>query len=321
MYGSVGKTAFAGCKLSCNQAILGINPKEEGIVNMPYLKLWFDSNKERLLSGARGVALKNISATIVRNLKIPLPPLPTQTRIARALDLADRHRRLLREELDAYDRLGESLFLEMFGDPVRNEMGWDLSVLSKSTDIISGHAFRSKHYTNDENDLKLCGGVNIDPSNINWSRTNYWPRGNTSGLDKYFILPDDIIVAMDRPWISTGFKSYKYTSKDDPALLVQRTARIRTNKKSTAEFILYSINSAAFQRHCNITETTVPHLSIKDFNSFQIPTPALPLQTEFAKRIKKINELKAKTQTTLKEADDLFNALLQRAFRGELFVE
>ena len=75
MYGSVGKTAITKERMSCNQAILGINVNKQNLVHLPFLKYWFDSVKEKLINSARGVALKNLSAGIVKDLKIPLPPL------------------------------------------------------------------------------------------------------------------------------------------------------------------------------------------------------------------------------------------------------
>jgi type I restriction enzyme S subunit len=61
------------------------------------------------------------------------------------------------------------------------------------------------------------------------------------------------------------------------------------------------------------------NLNLSMVKNIKIALPPLPLQTQFAARIEKINALKAQTQATLLEADALFNGLLQRAFRGELF--
>jgi restriction endonuclease S subunit len=78
-----------------------------------------------LLNQGRGVALQNLSATIIRNLKIPLPPLDDQIRIATVLSHAEKLLAKRKESIKALDEFLKSIFLEMFGDPVRNEKGWD----------------------------------------------------------------------------------------------------------------------------------------------------------------------------------------------------
>ena len=78
MYGSVGKVAISKKEMSTNQAILGINIIDEKVLDIKYLKFWFYNTKTELLDKAVGVALKNISLGLVKNLEIPLPPLATQ---------------------------------------------------------------------------------------------------------------------------------------------------------------------------------------------------------------------------------------------------
>jgi len=123
MYGSVGKVTISDIELSSNQAILGIVPKKDKL-DTKYLFYWFKNVKEKLLDRAVGVALSNISKTIVSNLEIPLPSLSEQKSIAAQLDKADELIRYNRQLIEKYDELQQSLFLDMFGDPVMNEKGW-----------------------------------------------------------------------------------------------------------------------------------------------------------------------------------------------------
>ncbi len=91
MYGSVGKTAVG--PMSLNQAILGIQVKLPEQLDKGYLLHWLQSIQEQLLLSANGVTQQNISATAVRALRIPLPPIAEQRRIAELLDRADAVRR------------------------------------------------------------------------------------------------------------------------------------------------------------------------------------------------------------------------------------
>lgn len=120
MYGSVGKTAISKIPLSTNQAILGINIEENEKLDLQYLQYWFRTIRKRLLNRAVGGTLQNISLGIVKELEIPLPPLPTQKKIAAILDAADAYRQKTKALIAKYDELTQSLFLDMFGDPVTN---------------------------------------------------------------------------------------------------------------------------------------------------------------------------------------------------------
>lgn len=86
MYGSIGKVAVAGVELSTNQAILGIGIKDKARLDARYLVHWLEHMRGWLTSRGNGVAQQNISAGMVRSLKIPLPKLEEQLRISSTLD-------------------------------------------------------------------------------------------------------------------------------------------------------------------------------------------------------------------------------------------
>ncbi|WDZ72748.1 restriction endonuclease subunit S [Vibrio harveyi] len=139
MYGSIGKVAICGRELSTNQAILGIRPKREKEIDLGFLKTWFTSNKQKLINQGRGAVPKNLSATIVRDIEIELPLYDEQIRIAYLLGKVEGLIAQRKQHLQQLDDLLKSVFLEMFGDPVRNEKGWDKKPFSKLlADIESG---------------------------------------------------------------------------------------------------------------------------------------------------------------------------------------
>ena len=142
MYGSIEKVGITGRALSTNQAILGIRPRRDDEIDLNYLKSWFGSNKQKLINQGRGVALKNLSATIVRNLEIELPTLNDQIRIAHLLGKVEGLIAQRKQHLQQLDDLLKSVFQEMFGDPVRNEKGWNIEPCEKVVfDISSGTSY------------------------------------------------------------------------------------------------------------------------------------------------------------------------------------
>jgi len=128
------------------------------------------------------------------------------------------------------------------------------------------------------------------------------------------------MLAMDRPWITDGLKVAQLSNSALPCLLVQRVARIRPNPKLVAAFVYYSLCHSSFATHCNPvkTETTVPHISPNDIQSFCIPIPPLSLQNTFAARVTEIRAMEAAQAASRQRLEHLFQSMLHRAFTGEL---
>jgi type I restriction enzyme S subunit len=134
MYGSIGKMAFAGRDLATNQAILGITVLDSERVSARFIYYWLAANKALLLSQGQGITQKNLSATFLRELIIPLPPIEEQRRIAAILDQADDLRRKRRRALEELNALPQAIFQEMFGDPIANPKAWPVCPLSDLVD-------------------------------------------------------------------------------------------------------------------------------------------------------------------------------------------
>jgi type I restriction enzyme, S subunit len=153
MYGSIGKMAFAGRAMATNQAILGLQFSDQQRTCPRFVYHWLRSNKERLLSDGQGITQKNLSATYLRDLVLPLPPIDEQRRIAAILDQADHMSRKCRLGLEKIDELPQALFVELFGNPITNPKQWPVSLLSEAGKLERGV---SKHRP--RNDPALLGG-------------------------------------------------------------------------------------------------------------------------------------------------------------------
>jgi type I restriction enzyme, S subunit len=105
----------------------------------------FHSQFMATVAGVGGSLLRARPAQVAQ-IAIPLPPLPEQKRIAAILDSADAIRNKRKAAIAKLDQLAQSVFLEMFGDPVRNEKGWPYCSLGESISIRHGFAFQSEHF-------------------------------------------------------------------------------------------------------------------------------------------------------------------------------
>jgi len=256
---------------------------------------------------------------VAERFQVLLPPLSEQKRIAGILDQADGVRRKRQQALSLTDQFLRSTFLELFGDPVTNPKRWPMVSLRDRCEMVTGYPFKSGEYIG-ETGIRLCRGANVLPGKLDWSDVRHWRTDDNSLDPKLSIKIGDVIVAMDRPWISSGLKVARATKRDCPCLLVQRVMRLRSTSQFSNAFIYYSIRHPEFTRHCasRSTETTVPHISANDIASYLVPDAPADVQRKFAELVATAEQKRYRIDASTHAAGELFNSLVQRAFRGEL---
>ena len=217
--------------------------------------------------------------------------------------------RMHQQQLQKLDELVKARFVELFGDPISNPKGWKKDKAENHIDLLSGYPFQSEQYVNDG--INICGGLIIMPQKIQWQDCKHWP--SVDGYEDYLLAEDDIVLALDRPWISEGFKIAQVDSTHLPALLIQRTARIR-GIDVNQQYLFHCFVNGGFDKHSNVTGSLVPHISAKDIRSFEILLPPIKLQKQFAAFVKQVDKSKVAVQKALDEAQLLFDSLMQKYF-------
>ncbi|AHC49778.1 Type I restriction-modification system, specificity subunit S [Achromobacter xylosoxidans NBRC 15126 = ATCC 27061] len=323
MYGSIGKTAIAGKELSTNQAILGIRPKNDDEVSISYLKAWFESNKQTLINQGRGVALKNLSATIVRNLEIKLPPLDDQIRIARLLGKVEGLISQRKQHLQQLDDLLKSVFIEMFGDPILNPHGFPVRKLSE-------------FYVNPKEGTK-CGPFGsalkkeelVDAGVPVWNMDNIASDGRMAlpfrmwitadkydELATYSVKDGDIIISR----AGTVGKMCVARMNGQPAIISTNLIRVRLSDG------LRPLHFVSLMLYCKGrvgrlktgADGAFTHMNTGVLDSLEFPYPPIELQVQFAAIVEKVEALKSRYQQSLTDLEALYGALSQQAFKGEL---
>lgn len=267
----------------------------------------------------RAVNQASISIGDLKTIRVPLPSLAEQRRIADILDKADAIRRKRRTSIEVAEQLARAAYHDLFGDPQRNPKGLRTVPLDETCEIMTGFAFQSQHYQK-TGGIRLCRGANVLPDALEWSDVRFWPQDDESLDERLHLRLGDVILAMDRPWISGGLKIARVSVADIPSLLVQRVARIRAISPITNEYLFYSLRHPAFARHCSslFTETTIPHISPHDIRSFRVPYPEPLLIEQFTAIIRQAEQQLTTMRVANQHVECLFHSLVQRAFRGEL---
>lgn len=313
MYGSVGKTAIAKIDLSTNQAILGINIIDKNNVDIKYLRYWFTTIKEQLLNRAVGAALANISLGIVKELEIPLPNLATQQRIAAILDQADAIIQNNRAIVQKYDALTQSLFLDMFGDPVKNEKGWDKEELNKLCNkITDGTHDTPKRLTEG---IKFITGKHIRPFEIDYDNSDYVTEEIHKEIFKR-CNPEygDILytnIGVNFATAAMNSVEYEFSMKNVALLKYKR-------ELLNGRYLVHNLNNEFFKDKLKKTfgvGGAQQFLSLSNIKSIVVLVPPIELQNQFAERVAIIEAQKQQAQLELAKSEELFQSLLQESFK------
>ena len=133
IFGTGGNASIHYCEspFSVSTDCLVVFAKDETICFPKFVFYYLFGNINLLEEGFKGAGLKHISKGFINDLQIPLPPLPIQKRIAEILDAADALKRKDQALLKKYDELAQAIFIDMFGDPVKNEKGWEVKKLKE----------------------------------------------------------------------------------------------------------------------------------------------------------------------------------------------
>ena len=317
LVGSIPKY-LNGANLTENAAKIVIN--KPSLITRDYL-IWYlqTAGQTAIANQTKSTSQPKLALFRIGELTIPLPPLSEQKRIAAILDKADAIRRKRQQAIELANEFLRSVFLDMFGDPVVNPKGWEVKPITEIASIITGYAFKSKEYIDpSDQSVRLCRGINTLTGYFSWKDTAYWPKSDITGLEDFLLAQGDVILALDRPWISSGLKVCIWEKNQDDTYLVQRVARLRPIEPIYTDFIYACIKSQTFQQHCCPTETTVPHISPVELRSFSIPLPKKELIEKFHRIVSAVHSSKNKLANSELSANEFYQSLSQNAFAGKL---
>jgi type I restriction enzyme, S subunit len=301
-----------------NQRIGLIRSGSSDRVDSTYFYYFLNQIKAEILNRAQGVAQPNISTKEIGQFQIPLPPLPVQQKIAAILDAADLHRQKTKTLIEKYDQLTQSIFLEMFGDPVKNEKGWETRTFSECIiDMQNGIGKNKEHYGFG---TKVANIGDLYPS-FSFRPVKYSLLNVTDDEErKYRLKYGDLLfvrsslkregVAICSFYDSSEiclFSSFMIKASPNLQMLNPYFISIQMRATSYRSYIINAANTA-----------TITNISQPNLKSLNVIVPPLPLQEKFSLMVKEVESQKIEATKSLHKSEELFNTLLQHAFKGEL---
>ena len=265
------------------------------------------------------------SARLKHSTAMPsLPDLPTQKAIADFLDRETaRIDQLIEKKQRMVEVLGERLCAE------REASVWVHSKFAKlghHVSILSGYAFPSDGFSDDPLDDRLLRGANVGVDTLRWDDVVYWPADDCERLKRFRLEIGDLVMGMDRPWISGGMRVATVGPDDVPSFLLQRVCKIKPRATMNGMFLKELLHSRHFLAHFEpiLTGVSVPHISPDQIVGFRFPYIDPDVQASqmehFAKLVRWVRRAIYTTKTSIYRLREFRSALITAAVTGQIDV-
>lgn len=307
---SIGEKVVADGEYCLGRGVVGLRPREK--LDSRFLWHWLTYSAPQLAAKAKGATFKQVNREDIGELRIQLPLLTEQRRIAEVLDRAEALRAKRRAALAQLDTLTQAIFLDIFGDPVVNPRSWPIKKFSEVGTLDRGV---SKHRP--RNAPELLGGpyplvqtgevANCDGyiyshtstySEVGLRQSKMWPAGT-------------LCITIAANIAKTGILAFDACFPDS-------VVGFRADELATVEFVRTWLSFLQKSLEEKAPESAQKNINLAILRNLDVPLPPLRLQRDFARRIAAVEKLKTAHRTSLAELDALFAALQHRAFRGEL---
>ena len=311
----IGKTAIAGREMYCNQGFKNLICSSR--VNNKYLYFFLSCKTEYLNSLGRGATFKEISKTIVENIEIPLPGIPEQKRIATEFEHIQGLEQGFQKQVSFFDQLVKSQFVEMFGDPMTNEMGWEKVQLSTCLENI------------DSGRSPVCDAFARQgnwPAVLKLSAATYGfyrPEENKAMLDENLFVEDAAVRAGDLLFTRkntpelVGMCAYVYDTPSRlmmPDLIFRLNTTNRCNKVFLWKLINHDLFRDCIQSIATGSAKSMSNISKERLLSLKIILPPVELQEQFAAFVAQVDKSKVEIQKAIDQLEILKKSLMQQYF-------
>lgn len=285
-------------------------------VDIKFLFYYFQSRGfNDVISGS---AQPQITGQGLSKVKIPLPPLPIQKRIAEILDAADALKRKDEELLKKYDELAQAIFIDMFGDIENNEKGWEITRLGNENEVGSSIRVFVDQLVDEGipfyrgTEIGALSTRRIVKPSLFITKEHYEKLKLQGGMPKV----GDLLL----PSICPDGRIFEVKNEDEFYFKDGRVLWIKVNKDLfNSVYLKFLLKEVFYRNYSKIASgTTFAELKIFALKDLKLFIPPINLQKQFANKINLIAEQNTCSSHTYESTTNLFNSLIQKAFKGEL---
>lgn len=315
--GNVGRVGLLHRELlpaALNQRVACLRIKDKAI-DLRYIFHLMNSDlfESECIANSQGIAQKNMSTKWLENYKLPVPPIADQQRIVAELDCLNEMIALKQEQLKEFDKLAQSIFYDMFGDPVTNEKGWDRIKLGDiCTCITKGTTPTTLGFCFVEEGVNFVKVESFADGKIDPTKLTHITNECNKALSRSQLENEDLLVCIAGATI--GKMAFVDTSIL-PANTNQACAIIRLKEKKSLRFIhsflALKLKNDIIQMGKGVAQ---PNLSLGQLRDFTISFPPLALQQQFAEKIQAIEAQKELVKKSIAETQQLLDSRMDYYF-------
>ncbi|MFT8341674.1 MAG: restriction endonuclease subunit S [Clostridium beijerinckii] len=314
MDGSFVIKKWNGGKALLNQRVCRIKSRNSILLD-DYIYRILPFKLKKIEDATPFVTVKHLSIKTVEEIQISIPNIEEQKKIIKLLDISQELIDKRKAQIEALDELVKSKFIEMFGDPVKNTMNWDMVTLSEVGSIGRGV---SKHRP--RNAPELLGGdypliQTGDVANAELYIKDYKATYSELGLKQSKLWrKGTLCITIAANIAKTGILTFDACFPDS---VVGFIAEEKTNNI----FMYYWFSSFQKLLEEQAPESAQKNINLKILSDLKVIIPPIELQNQFSDFVNQVDKLKFEMQKSLEEMENNFNSLMQKAFKGELFNE
>lgn|SRR5574344_1964139 len=269
----------------------------------------FKTNVAKIRKDA--VNQSSIAISDIRKFSIPVPPIQSQQYIVDELDKINELIRLKKEQLSDYDKLAQSLFNEMFGDPHYNEKGWDEVIVG---DVCAPKAqiLRASKKFGSTDEIQYIDISSIDNLAHEMTKCTTYTMSDAPSRAQQCVIKGDIVISTVRP----NLKNIAIVSKDDENLVASSGFCILRPNKIDRNFLFHYILSEYYTEYLVSLTTGANYPAVRDSDILKskIYYPPISIQQFFAQRIELIKKQKAEIKSTIADLETLLASRMQYWF-------
>jgi type I restriction enzyme S subunit len=314
--GDAGLPCVLNIDACIHDGFVGLRNLDETKIDKIYLYQFLKAFKVRNKAQAVGAIFKNLTTLQIKDIEVPLPSLPTQKKIVEILEAADMLRQKDKALIEKYHQLSQSLFLDMFGDPVKNEKGWKTERLDALAILKSGGTptrqnpeyFKGsipwittvalgKRYINNDDAVEYITDEALENSTTKLISKGAIMIGTRVGVGKASIINCDMCSNQDI------------------------TSIVLSSNKISIQYLFENFGYYMKYFESQKRGATIQGITSETIKGLNIIIPPITLQNKFALIIEQIEKQKQLAEQNLIYSEALFNSLLQKAFNGELVTD
>ncbi|KKG64480.1 restriction endonuclease subunit S [Methanosarcina mazei] len=265
------------------------------------------------------VTVKHLSAKHLNTIKIPVPPLETQQKIVSILEKAEETKKLRAQADELTQKLLQSVFLEMFGDPEKNPYGFKIGEIR---DLVIETQYGTSKKANEEGRGIPILRMNNITYEGNWDLSSLkYIELDHKEMEKYLVYKGELLFNRTNSKELVG-KSAVYR-EEEPMAFAGYLVKLITKSPVISEFIAGHLNSKYGKMYLeNMAKNIVGMANINAQEVQRIPIVLPPIETieKYSRIVEQIRKNKNSQQQSSLEINNLFNTLMQKAFTGELVL-